>query len=374
MAKQEVADQELEQEPAQDSAAAEAIRRKELINVGGMAFVFSDGAAINDELILPDASGDHLGLKNAHIYRHPTLGEFVAFAGNYQDIGGNVLHRIGWNLFPYLRGDEEHLYIDLEGNIFRFADTDNDEEEPEGSEAAEPPKVILGKHTDLELIGPAPVCLRCENVHPEGDESAHETRRAHMKSKLDSMFGEGWDDAKDTDQEEQEQAEPEESAKSAPSLETCTNCGEAYDPHGNGARRHEAAADFQIMTMARDRKPNWDAGYAQIDGLARTQMRDWPNPTIFAGPKADVLRKSGQPSRQDFWAKQLNGALHQVQLGWSKRSIHFMKIQEVRDADVLITGGYRSGCSVAKYGPPGGTILVEMLEASGVSRTVGFDD
>lgn len=86
----------------QEGSEADAIRAKELLNVGGMAWVFSMGSEINGRLILPDASKDTLGLKNAHIYTHPTLGDFVAFAVDYQDLGSDSLAPQGWALNPWL--------------------------------------------------------------------------------------------------------------------------------------------------------------------------------------------------------------------------------------------------------------------------------
>ncbi|MDQ2911740.1 MAG: hypothetical protein M3T56_00600 [Chloroflexota bacterium] len=336
--------------------------------MGGLALVFSIGVEVNGRVILPSASKDDLGLKNAHIYRHTTLGDFVAFAVDYQDLGGDTLERQGWQLDPYLR-PALSLHVALDGTILWF---DEEREEVEGQRAT---PNVMGRHTELKLIGPAPVCFQCENVHAEGPEAAHSKRQAEIQEKLDSMLGKGWDaDLDDEDDQHSGDAQAEVRSDNAASQTFCTWCHHDYDPHGSDASRHQAIADFQIMTLAQDRKPRWDAGFAHIDGLARTQMRDWPNQGVFTGPPKETLRESGHATRQAFWAKQLNGALEQVQKAWSKRTPHFMKILAVRDADLLITGGYMTDCSTRTRGEPGATILVRILEASGVSRTVGFDD
>jgi hypothetical protein len=362
----------------QDSSEAQFIRTKELINVGGVAWVFSAGTEVNGRVVLPDASKDTLGLQNAHIYRHDALGDFVAFAVDYQSLGGDSLVRQGWELHPYLRADHAHLHVTLEGNIVRFDEDDSDDESDDDDAADSPAATVVGKRVELELVGPAPVCFRCENVHAEGAEVAHEQRQAHIKGKLDGMLGQGWDeDLSDDDEDEEEDGAVTESADakrgSRASSLSCPHCDATFRANSAESDRHQLVAEYQIMTMPRDRTPNWDAGRAHIDGLERTPLPAWPNSSSFTARSEDALRDSGVASSQAFWADRLRTALSQVEHAWSRRSLHFNRIDEVRDADILVAGGYLTECIVEKSGT-GAMAWVNMLEASGVSRTVGFDD
>ena len=356
---------------AQEGDRADAIRAKELINVGGMAWVFSMGSEVNGRIILPDAANDRLGLKNAHIYAHPTLGDFVAFAVDYQSLGSDTLVRQGWALHPFLRPSDDQLNVTLEGKIIRLEEDEDDE----GEEPHEPTATEMGSRVDLQLVGPAPVCFKCDLVHPEGPVEAHEARRAHLKEKIDGMLGEGWDDDLDEeDGDDEEDDEPVDRGEHTQAASvSCPACGDDYRPDSSEADRHQFVGEYQIMTMPRDRTPNWDAGRAHIDGLERTPMSDWPSSSSFVGPSDQTLRDSGLSSRHAFWASRLRTALRNVELAWQRKSLHFNRIDEVRDADILVTGSYLTECIVEKKGT-GAMAWVNMLEASGVSRTIGFDD